>query len=206
VNLIRAALIITLLCLTTRADIITGTAIRIHDGDTFTLQTSDGEKHVIRLNGIDAPELDQPFGKASRDALRKKLEVKQILVIFDKRDWRGRIIGTVLDEAENVNLSMIAMGLAWYFEEFAADVPMIERLQYAAAQAKAKSSRLNLWAETAMPPWEWRHQKRRTKVRPKNGSIITSANKAYVRRYLSAANSAAFRRTQSHSFRQFAKQ
>jgi endonuclease YncB( thermonuclease family) len=206
VNLKSAALLITLVCLTTRADVITGSAIRIHDGDTFTLQTSDGEKHAIRLNGIDAPELDQPFGKASRDALRKRLESKQILVIFDKRDWRGRIIGTVLSEAENINLSMIAMGLAWYFEEFAADVPPIERLQYAAAQAKAKSSRLNLWAEAAMPPWKWRHQKRKTKLRPKNGSFITSANKAYVRQYLNAANSAAFRHTQSRLSRQFAKQ
>jgi micrococcal nuclease len=206
VNLKSAALLITLLCLTTRADVITGSAIRVHDGDTFTLQTSDGEKHAIRLNGTDAPELDQPFGKASRNALKKKLEGKQILIIFDKKDWRRRIIGTVLADDLNVNHAMIAEGLAWYFEEFAADVPPIERLQYAAAQAKAKSSRLNLWAETAMPPWEWRHQKRNTKVRPKNGSFITSANKAYVRQYLNAANSAAFRHTRSRSFRQFAKQ
>lgn len=39
--------------------------IRCHDGDTCT--TDKGEK--IRLACIDAPELKQPFGKASRDVI-----------------------------------------------------------------------------------------------------------------------------------------
>ncbi len=41
--------------------------IRCHDGDTCT--TDKGEK--IRLACIDAPELKQPFGKASRDHLKE---------------------------------------------------------------------------------------------------------------------------------------
>jgi endonuclease YncB( thermonuclease family) len=38
------------------AELLTGTVMSVHDGDTLTLQ-SGGEQKKIRLAGIDAPEL-----------------------------------------------------------------------------------------------------------------------------------------------------
>lgn len=46
-----------------------GKVIAVHDGDTITLQNESGYKK-IRLAGIDAPELKQPYGAESRAALR----------------------------------------------------------------------------------------------------------------------------------------
>jgi endonuclease YncB( thermonuclease family) len=42
------------------AEVLLGTVIAVHDGDTITLQNEAGQKK-IRLAGIDAPEINQPY-------------------------------------------------------------------------------------------------------------------------------------------------
>ena len=49
-------------------EVLLGTVIAVHDGDTITLKNESGQKK-IRLAGIDAPELNQPYGVESRGAL-----------------------------------------------------------------------------------------------------------------------------------------
>ena len=44
-----------------------GKVVSVHDGDTVTVRTDDGQTLKVRLQGIDAPELKQPFGSRSRD-------------------------------------------------------------------------------------------------------------------------------------------
>ena len=46
----------------------TGKAVSVHDGDTLTV-VEDGRQTKVRLHGIDAPEIGQPFGTRSRDQL-----------------------------------------------------------------------------------------------------------------------------------------
>ena len=60
--------------------------IRCHDGDTCT--TDKGEK--IRLACIDAPELKQPFGKASRDHLREIIKDRPVKIDRINTDRFGR--------------------------------------------------------------------------------------------------------------------
>jgi endonuclease YncB( thermonuclease family) len=36
--------------------------VGVHDGDTLTALTDDKRELKVRLHGIDAPELGQPFG------------------------------------------------------------------------------------------------------------------------------------------------
>jgi micrococcal nuclease len=61
------------------AELLTGTVMSVHDCDILTLQ-SGGEQKKIRLAGIDAPELKQPFGPESRDALRQRLDLKELTI------------------------------------------------------------------------------------------------------------------------------
>jgi len=49
---------------------ITARVVGVHDGDTLTALTDDKRQLKVRLHGIDAPELGQPFGQASKRALR----------------------------------------------------------------------------------------------------------------------------------------
>jgi endonuclease YncB( thermonuclease family) len=39
------------------------TAEACHDGDTCTVIRDGGQRVTIRLHGVDAPELDQPYGR-----------------------------------------------------------------------------------------------------------------------------------------------
>ena len=45
-----------------------GKVVGVHDGDTITLLTAEKEQVKVRLEGIDAPELKQAFGNASKQS------------------------------------------------------------------------------------------------------------------------------------------
>jgi len=79
---------------TTFAGTITGEVIAITDGDTITVR-DENKQHKIRLNGIDAPELAQPFGQESKLNLSDLLFNKQVVVAWKSTDLYDRIIGTV---------------------------------------------------------------------------------------------------------------
>ena len=48
---------------------IEGRILGVHDGDTITLWDAECCQHKIGLAGIDAPELGQSFGQASKQRL-----------------------------------------------------------------------------------------------------------------------------------------
>ena len=47
--------------------------VSVHDGDTLTALDAANVQHKIRLHGIDAPEIGQPFGTKSRDRLAGRI-------------------------------------------------------------------------------------------------------------------------------------
>ena len=51
-------------------DTFTGPVTKVHDGDSIHIMPKGEKRIIIRLAGIDAPEIKQPFGIASRDKLR----------------------------------------------------------------------------------------------------------------------------------------
>jgi endonuclease YncB( thermonuclease family) len=56
---------------------IEGRIVGVHDGDTITLLDAENRQHKIRLDGIDATELGQPFGRASKQHLAERGRVQQ---------------------------------------------------------------------------------------------------------------------------------
>ncbi len=80
--------------LQTFATTLTGKVVKVADGDTITILVGT-EQHRIRLQGIDAPERKQPFGKASGRSLSALVAGKQVRVEYGKRDRYGRILGVV---------------------------------------------------------------------------------------------------------------
>ena len=55
---------------------LNGKAVKVADGDTITILVGT-EQHRIRLQGIDAPERKQPFGKVSGRSLSALVAGKQ---------------------------------------------------------------------------------------------------------------------------------
>ena len=125
-----------------------GKVVSIHDGDTITVL--QGKQQVkVRLFGIDAPELKQPYGKKSKRFLANLIAGEVVEVEENGNDKYGRTIGTVYLNGDDINAQMVENGYAWAYRKFSK--------KYTAQESKAKSQRLGLWQEKEpIPPWEWR--------------------------------------------------
>ena len=67
-----------------RADTIQGQVVKVADGDTITVQDDMGRKHRIRLAGIDAPEMNQPYGLHSKNNLMSLVDGEMVTVQYEK--------------------------------------------------------------------------------------------------------------------------
>lgn len=83
----------TLVCAVPSKRVLMGTVVKVTDGDTITVLTSENEQERIRLHGIDSPEQKggQPYWRASRDQLAALVAGKTVTVTWDKRDRNGRM-------------------------------------------------------------------------------------------------------------------
>lgn len=51
------------------ADILVGLVVGVRDGDGLTVLDVNKRQHKVRLAGIDAPEMGQPYGQRSKEGL-----------------------------------------------------------------------------------------------------------------------------------------
>jgi endonuclease YncB( thermonuclease family) len=125
--------------------------VGVYDGDTLTGIDEDRGQHKIRLDAIDAPELGQPFGQASKKALAEKVFGKYVVVIAKTKDRYGRTVGHVLSDGRDINLEMLDEGMAWHYTDYDRN----KRL--AAAEQAARAEKRGLWQDRgAVRPSEWR--------------------------------------------------
>lgn len=150
---------------------ITGRVISVHDGDTFTILACDSLKLNVRLWGIDAPELKQPYGIEARECLRGLIMGTDVVVFIEGHEKYGRLLGTLrthpidFTEPRCVNEMMVYFGYAWVY------TPNIKQsdnrqVDYAflfnTSQTKAMSYFMGLWADAnPTPPWEYRKNKKK---------------------------------------------
>ncbi len=135
--------------------------VGVHDGDSITLLDSENRQHKIRLDGIDAPELGQPFGNAAKKHLAGLVFNRQVLADCPKTDLYKRKVCLVLVDGVDAGGELIRAGLAWLFRSYAKELPADRRKHYADLEAQAKIERRGLWVEAdpaPAPPWEWRRQ------------------------------------------------
>lgn len=78
------------------------------DGDTIVIKRTK-----IRLAGIDAPELDQPWGQKSKWAMINLCKGKEITVKLNGERSHDRLVGTCFcPEGHDVGAELIKLGLA----------------------------------------------------------------------------------------------
>ena len=100
------------------ADTAEGLVVSVHDGDNLTVLV--GKQQVkVRLAGIDAPELRQPFGNRSKQSLadlcfQELAKVEQIA-----RDRYGRSVGRVECRTVDAGAHQVATGMAsWVYDRY----------------------------------------------------------------------------------------
>jgi endonuclease YncB( thermonuclease family) len=132
---------------------INGLVSSVHDGDTLTVNGRS-----VRLDSIDAPELNQAYGPASRDHLASFVLGQRVTVTYAKTDFYDRVVGTVFKpDCSNVNLNQVSYGAAWYYEAYKCEIDSRQRTAFAAAQTTARAGRRGLWAAPAIAPWVFRN-------------------------------------------------
>lgn len=139
------------------ARIQAGVVVHVVDGDTVWVKTASIAKPLkVRILGIDAPEICQTGGWASRDALYYRLLHQQVTLTVSsgrQHDDYGRVLARIDFRGEDVGHWMVSNGLAWSYAYRRS--PGL----YAYEQSQAEGSRRGLFGDTA-PEAPWRFRKR----------------------------------------------
>ena len=136
--------------------------VSVHDGDSLRVECPGERRSVrVRMGQIDAPELDQAYGRQARDHLRRLCPVRSVAAIYAQgKDQYGRLVGHVYCKGKSVNQEMVGSGSAWFYHRHADPERAEDRLLYR-LQDNAQRQGRGLWAErNPEPPWRWRHRQR----------------------------------------------
>ncbi|HPF57256.1 MAG TPA: thermonuclease family protein [Candidatus Competibacteraceae bacterium] len=162
-----AGFLLLLLAASAYAESLTGRVITVNDGDTLILRIADRQPVKVRLAGIDAPEYNQPYGKAARRALSAWVSGRTVQVTVYSRDDYGRVVGTLDVSSQNVEAALVKQGAAWVYRRYNRNPHLLE------LEAQAKAAHRGLWAlpeDQRIPPWVWRRHDKKT------GSLTTTSS------------------------------
>ncbi len=67
----------------------------VTDGDTYTVERSIGGEVTIRLHGVDAPESNQPYGRAATRAARRYVGGERVRVQVEDIGHYGRAVASL---------------------------------------------------------------------------------------------------------------
>ena len=134
-------------------DSVEGKVTRVIDGDSILVTDAKSVEYEVQLEGIDAPELKQDFGKESTEGLTKLLKGKTVRLTWKSKDNFERLLAQVYDGEKHINMEMIKSGMAWHFKRYNKDESL------AKAETEAKESKKGLWAlESPVAPWDYRKE------------------------------------------------
>ena len=122
---------------------------RVTDGDTVV--SSEGDR--IRLWGIDAPEMNQPYGKEATIALTGLIHGKKLFVeIIDTDRYSRQVARIYTADGRNINRSLVCLGAAWWYEKYA---PKAQ--DFRNCELEARRMKTGLWGlSEAINPSDWR--------------------------------------------------
>lgn len=124
------------------AEVFQAQVTSVPDGDTLWVQpVNGGAPRKLRLQGIDAPEICQNGGGASRAALQALTATATIVVELKYFDSYGRGLARIHVGQQNVGASMVRAGQAWSYRWHQSLGP------YAAEEAVARQARLGLFSQ-----------------------------------------------------------
>ncbi|MDO1510458.1 MULTISPECIES: thermonuclease family protein [unclassified Neisseria] len=150
-----------------------GRVVAVSDGDTVRVVDGGGNKHKIRLAYIDAPELQQAHGTASRDALRALVEGRNVEVTVFETDQYKREVAQVRLNGQDLNLAQLQQGHAWHYVSIAKrKQDTFDYAAYAYAEARARQESTGLWQNrNPQAPWDFRKAQRQTQKPQQSRSL-----------------------------------
>jgi len=156
----------------------TGKCVSVIKGDTVMVMR-EGQVVKIQLWGVDAPELEQPFGEQAKKYTESLILGKIVKVVIQDRWEFDNLMGKLYLDKTYINLEIIKGGLAWYYSWFAPNEPDLE-----IAEKEAQEKKYGLWKdEYPIQPCDWRSGRRTSRVKDaKEGDVcIVRSDKRYHR-------------------------
>ena len=143
---------------------------RVIDGDSLEVKYAGlfsflRKPFPVRLYGIDAPELAQPYGQESRKQLQSLVRGGGIRMDVKATDRYGRTVGLLYRRrrrGQSVNVEMVRSGMAWWYRRYGG-----RDLGFQEAEAEAKRRRRGVWrhGDRIRRPWDYRADLRRSRQR-----------------------------------------
>ena len=119
-----------------------GKVTHVTDGDTLWVRKAGVPEPVkLRLEGVDAPEICQAHGQASRQALADLVLNEGVVVQGRRRDSFGRLVARLSVHGDDVGSLLVAQGHAWSYHYRKGQGP------YAAQETHARAARRGLFAQ-----------------------------------------------------------
>jgi micrococcal nuclease len=134
-----------------------GVVTHVTDGDTLRVKklasNSKADSLKVRIDGIDAPEICQLYGRQSAVALKKLLLSKQVTITSKRFDDYGRDVAKVTIDNIDVGSWMVKNGHAWSYHYRFSNGP------YGSEEKAAERDRLGLFADaSAIEPKVFRRE------------------------------------------------
>jgi endonuclease YncB( thermonuclease family) len=133
-----------------------GPLIRVKDGDSLVAKVQ-GVAMDFRLADVDAPELDQPYGRQAKQELAALASGRQLVIMPIDTDRYGRTVAHVWNGNTYLNAEMVKRGAAWFYAEFARGKALYD------VEQEARDNKRGLWSlplKDRVEPWLWRERKR----------------------------------------------
>lgn len=131
---------------------VTGTGVRVRDGDSFYLADRLGRVFEIRLHGIDAPEIDQTCivnrretacGEEAADRLRE-LVLDREVTCLGRAVTFGRLAAQCFVGGADIAAALVRDGQAIAYRSFSQD--------YVDAEEEARQRRRGIWRGSMESP------------------------------------------------------
>lgn len=122
----------------------------VQDGDTIAIRDGDDTEYV-RLEGVDAPEIDECYGRQATAHLRYLVDDTIELYPSDEnRGHYGRLIRYVHAGDKDVGTQLIRSGHA---QASGFDHPRYD--EYKQLEKQARNNNRGLWDECYEDMWDW---------------------------------------------------
>lgn len=138
-------------------DALQCTVSSVHDGDSMRARCPGHRDSVrVRIDQIDAPELDQKHGIASRDVLRQLCPTGEPVQLYVMgKDQYERLLADVSCNGKDVATTMVTLGAAWVYTKYVRDDGLLKQ------QKQAQASRAGIWNDNdPTAPWQFRQAQR----------------------------------------------
>ncbi len=133
----------------------TGTVVVVYDGDTVKVRFDNGQERIVRLIGIDCPEIEDPNKERSLQARLAKrfafhyLFRKTVELTYESEceDKYGRLLAYIWSEGRLFNEFILSEGFARVFLAF----PYELKERFVQAQKAAQQQGRGFWREMPYP-------------------------------------------------------